>query len=129
MLRTMPKPTYQRGSSPRLRQEVRFLRALLLLESPVFCRGVAHAAKLVPSDLDRSMRSRMNFTRIEDLAAAARNAGRVFRRAIAARCSEGARPDRTVRIQEPNDRQTDLGVVAARICSSPWAISPSWMWR
>src|SRR3990172_8102721 len=95
------------------------------LESPAFCERVAYAAKLVPSDLDRSRRSRMNFTRIEVLAAAARNSGRVFRRAMATTYSEGARPDRTVRIQEPNDRQTDLGAVAAGICSSPWAISPS----
>jgi hypothetical protein len=44
-------------------------------------------------------------------------------------CWEGASPGRTVRIQEPKDRQTSVGWVAERICSSPWAMSPSWMWR
>jgi hypothetical protein len=66
----------------------------------------AHAAKLVPSVRDRSSRSRMNFTRIEVLAAAARNSGRVLRRATATTFSEGASPGRMVRIQEPKDRRS-----------------------
>src|ERR1035441_3908950 len=55
-----------------------------------FVRADSHAAKLVPSVLDRSSRSRMNFTRIEVLAPLARNSGRVLRRAMATTCSEGA---------------------------------------
>ena len=84
-------------------------------------RAGAHAAKLVPSVPDRSSRSRMNFTRIEVLAAVARNPWRVFRRATATTCSEGggASPGRTARIQEPKDRQTSLGVVAGRISRRP----------
>src|SRR5580704_4991449 len=87
----------------------------LILESTEIRGREAHAAKLVPSVRDRSSRSRMNFTRIEVLAAAARNSGRVLRRAMATTCSEGASPGRTVRIQEPKDRQTILGCVAERI--------------
>lgn len=76
------------------------------LESPEILDLAAHAAKLVPSDLARSIRFRMNFARIEVLAVVARNSGRVFLRATATTCSEGASPGRMVRIQEPNDRQT-----------------------
>src|SRR5712691_10729765 len=94
---------------------------VVYLESTEIRGWASHAAKLVPSVLDRSSRSRMNFTRIEVLAAVARNSGRVLRRATATTCSEGASPGRTVRIQEPKDRQTILGCVAERICSSPWA--------
>jgi hypothetical protein len=57
----------------------------------------------------------MNFTRIEVLAAVARNSGRVLERATAATCSEGASPGRTVRIQEPMNRQASLGAVAEKI--------------
>src|ERR1700733_3617065 len=85
------------------------------LESTEIRGREAHAAKLVPSARDRSSRSRMNFTRIEVLTAVARNSGRVLRRAMATTCSEGASPGRTVRIQEPKDRQTILGCVAERI--------------
>src|SRR5580658_4028029 len=85
------------------------------LESTEIIGRAAHAAKLVPSVRDRSSRSRMNFTRIEVLTAVARNSGRVLRRAMATTCSEGASPGRTVRIQEPKDRQTILGCVAERI--------------
>src|ERR1700688_234124 len=99
------------------------------LESTEIGEPAAHATKLVPSVRDRSSRWRMNFTRIEVLAAVARNSGRVLRRATATTFSEGASPGRTVRIHEPKDRQTSLGWVAERICSSPWAMSPSWMWR
>ena len=70
---------------------------------------------LVPSALDRSSRSRMNFTKIEVLAAVARNSGMVLRRAMATTCSEGASPGRTVRSQEPKNRQTRFGLVAERI--------------
>src|SRR5258707_1061071 len=74
----------------------------------------SHAAKVVPSILERSRRSRRNFTRITVLAAVARNSGKVLRSAMATTCSEGASPGRTVRIQEPNDCQTRLGLVAER---------------
>jgi hypothetical protein len=57
----------------------------------------------------------MNFTRIEVLAAVARNSRKVFRSATATACSEGASPGRTERIQEPKNRQTSLGVVAERV--------------
>jgi hypothetical protein len=57
----------------------------------------------------------MNFTRIEGLAALARNSGRVLRRAMAATGSEGANPGRTVRIHEPKDCQIRVGFVAERI--------------
>jgi hypothetical protein len=60
----------------------------------------------------------MNFTRIEVLAAAARNSGSVLRKATATTCSEGASPGRTVRIQEPKDRQTILGWVAERFAQN-----------
>src|ERR1039458_3113007 len=73
------------------------------LESTEIRGRAAHAAKLVPSVRDRSSRSWMNFTRIEVLAAVARNSGRVLRRATATTCSEGASPGRMVRIQEPKD--------------------------
>src|ERR1019366_539780 len=86
-----------------------------LLESTDSGGLASHAAKLVPSVLDRSSLSRMNFTRIEVLAALARNSGRVLRRAMATTCSEGASPGRTVRIQEPKDCQTSVGFVAERI--------------
>src|SRR5213596_2016923 len=86
-----------------------------ILESTEIRGRAAHAAKLVPSVLDRSSRAWMNFTRIEVLAAVARNSGRVLRRATATTCSEGASPGRMVRIQEPKDRQTNLGWVAERI--------------
>src|SRR6516164_10337123 len=85
------------------------------LESTEIRGRAAHAAKLVPSVRDRSSRSWMNFTRVELLAAVARNSGRVLRRATATTCSEGARPGRMVRIQEPKDCQTSLGCVAERI--------------
>src|ERR1039457_2532078 len=62
-----------------------------------------------------SRRSRRNFTRITVLAAVARNSGKVWRRAMATTSSEGASPGRTVRIQEPNDCHTRLGLVAERI--------------
>src|SRR5674476_1032262 len=93
----------------------RFANRSKLLESTDMRGFSAHAAKLVPSVLDRSRRSRMNFTRIEGLAALARNSGRVLRRAMATTCSEGASPGRTVRIQEPKDCQTRVGFVAERI--------------
>src|SRR5215475_1180580 len=85
------------------------------LESTRFVRASSYAAKLVPSVLERSRRSRRNFTRITVLAALARNSGKVWRRAMATTCSEGASPCRTVRIQEPNDCQTRLGLMAERI--------------
>ena len=85
------------------------------LESTDIGGLASHAAKLVPSVLDRSSLSRMNFTRIEGLAALARNSGRVLRRAMATTCSEGASPGRTVRIHEPKDCQTSVGFVAERI--------------
>jgi len=100
-----------------------------VLESPGICERATHAARLIPSVLERSIRCRMNFTRIEFLAALARNSGRVFRMAMATTCSEGASPGRTVRIHEPNDCQTRRGFRAARICRRPWAMSPSWMCR
>src|ERR1700689_2413857 len=78
----------------------------LSLRVPI-CEGRSHAAKLVPSALDRSRRSRRNFTRVTVLAAATRNSGKVLRRAIATTSSEGASPGRTVRIQDPKDRQTN----------------------
>src|SRR5664279_5663502 len=85
---------------------------LLLLESTEIRAWAAHAAKLVPSVLDRSRRSRMNCTRIEGLAVLARNSGRVLRRATATTCSEGASPGRTVRIHEPKDCHTSVGSVS-----------------
>ena len=92
-----------------------FSRQATYLASPEIYAWSAYAAKLVPSDLDKSKRSRMNFTRIEVLAAVARNSGRVFRIAMAATCSEGVKPGRTVRIHEPNDCQTRCGLLAERI--------------
>ena len=53
--------------------------------------------------------------KIVALATLAKNSGNVFRSAMAATCSEGASPGRIVRIQEPNDRHTNVGVVAERI--------------
>jgi transposase len=91
------------------------VRAYYLLESTEIRGWVTHAARLVPSVRDRSSRSRMNFTRIGVLAAVARNSGRIWRRAMATTCSEGASPGRMVRIQEPKDRQTSVGCVAERI--------------
>ena len=85
------------------------------LESTEIRGRAAHAAKLVPSVLDMSSRSRMNFTRIEGMAVLARKSGRVLRRAMATTCSEGASPGRTVRIHEPKDCQTSVGIVAERI--------------
>jgi len=35
---------------------------------------------------------------------------------MAATCSEGAKPRRTVRIHDPNDRQITCGTVGASIC-------------
>src|SRR5258708_4754475 len=98
-----------------------FYQLILLLESTDLWGASSHAAKLVPSALDRSKRSRRNFTRITVLAAVARNSGKVWRRAMATTCSEGASPGRTVRIQEPNDCRNRLGVVAGRGCRRPWA--------
>src|SRR5216684_375780 len=95
--------------------EVELVHGTYDLRVPKSEFGRLIAAKLVPSVRDRSIRSRMNFTRIEVLAAVARNSGRVWRRATATTCSEGASPGRTVRIQEPKDRQTSLGCVAERI--------------
>jgi len=43
------------------------------------------------------------------------NSGSVFLRAMAATCSEGSKPGRTVRIHDPNDRQITCGTVAASI--------------
>src|ERR1035437_9267723 len=57
----------------------------------------------------------MNFTKIEVLAPLARNSGRVLRRAMATTCSEGASPGRTVRIHEPKDCHTSVGLVAVRM--------------
>jgi len=34
---------------------------------------------------------------------------------MAATCSDGAKPGRIVLIQDPNDRQTAVGIVAERI--------------
>ena len=88
---------------------------ILQLESTGISARATHAAKLVPSVLDRSSRSWMNFNRVELLAAVARNSGRVLRRAMATTCSEGASPGRMVRSQEPKDCQTSLGCVAERM--------------
>jgi hypothetical protein len=55
----------------------------------------------------------MNLTRIEVLVAVARNPGRVFLRATATTCSEGASPGRTVRIQEPKNRQAKTANIEA----------------
>src|ERR1035441_2554046 len=94
---------------------VKFWPVYSYLESTDLRGAASHAAKLVPSALDRSRRSRRNFTRVTILAAVARNSGKVLRRAIATTCSEGASPGRTVRIQEPKDCHTNLGFIAERI--------------
>src|ERR1039458_8562330 len=104
-----------RTSSETFRKALVEIGPLLVLESTDIGGLASHAAKLVPSVLDTSSLSRMNFTRIEGLAALARNSGRVLRRAMATTCSEGASPGRTVRIHEPKDCQTSVGFVAERI--------------
>src|ERR1019366_2157964 len=69
-----------------------FISSATALESTDMGGFSVHAAKLVPSVLDRSSLSRMNFTKIEVLAPLARNSGRVLRRAMATTCSEGGQP-------------------------------------
>jgi hypothetical protein len=78
--------------------------ARLYLRVPT-CLMSVHATSRVPSALDTSMRSCRNFAKITAISGSARKSGSVFRRAMAATCSEGASPGRMVRIQEPNERQ------------------------
>src|SRR5258708_19863926 len=103
-----------------------FYQLILLLESTDLWGASSHAAKLVPSALDRSRRSRRNFTRMTVLAAVARNSGKVWRRAMATTCSGGASPGRTGRLQEPNACHTRLGLVGEGILSRPSPVNPVW---
>ena len=59
-----------------------------------------------PSDLSRSILSRMNFFKIEFSEESERNSVNVFRRAIAATSSEGEKSDRIVLNQDPKEEKT-----------------------
>ncbi len=76
-----------------------------------------HATRRLPSRRLGSIRARRNFTKFDGLRVSARNSGRAFPSAVAAISSDGARPGRMVRNQEPKKRQIRRGAVAARMCS------------
>ena len=95
-----------------------------MLESTVFYNKFNQATRRKPSDLLRSILSRINFLKIESCDESERNSGKVFRRAIAVTCSEGAKSDRIVLNQEPKEENTSSGNAAERYCKRPCAINP-----
>jgi len=70
-------------------------------------RGIStYAAGRNTSERSGSCRSTMNFAKIWSWVLSRRNSGRLWRSAMVTTRSDGARPGRIVRSQEPNERQT-----------------------
>ena len=78
-------------------------------ENAQFRDTPTYAAGLNTSERSGSCLSTMNFAKIWPRVLSRRNSGRPWRRAVVTTRSDGARPGRIVRSQEPNERQTRSG--------------------